>query len=305
MEMTIDIAANSDIELTRPPVPDQLRERIGLAVRNIGIPPRPAILDEIDREMRKDDPDFKRMANIIGSDVGLAACVIKVANSPALGIGKPVRTIQDALLVLGLRLTVHSIAAIVLQGIFPRVPSLERFWDSAARCARVSRWLVLQQRGFWQVNPDDAYTFGLFRDCGLPVLLIPFPSYVNVLIQANHDKIQNFTAIENAALGLNHADVGAQLASEWRLPEEVVLAICYHHDAGLFKPDCGDLVRRRAALLAGVALTADYLIQKTTGLSQDCEWEKLGEDVQTFLGLTPERLAQLLADGTEIVNGDL
>jgi HD-like signal output (HDOD) protein len=301
----MDIAEYGELELTRPPATEQLSERIGLAVRNIGIPPRPAILDEIDREMRKDDPDFKRMANIIGSDVGLAASVIKVANSPGLGMGKPVRTIPDALLVLGLKLTVHTIATIVLQRIFPHVPSLERFWDSAARCARVSRWLVLQQRRYWQVNPDDAYTFGLFRDCGIPVLLIPFPSYVNVLMQANQDKIQLFTATENAALGLNHADVGAQLASEWRLPEELVLAICYHHDAGLYKPDGGDLVRRRAALLAGIALTADYLIQQTTGFSQDCEWEKLGADVQTFLGLVPERLAQLLADGTEIVTGNL
>lgn len=283
----------------------QITEGIRYSVRNIGIPPRPSILDEIDREMHKAEPDFKHLADIIGSDVALAASIIKVANSPALGMGRRVRTVPDALLVLGLKLTVHTIAAIVLQRIFPNVPHLERFWDSAARCARVSRWLVMQLRCVRTISPDDAFTFGLFRDCGIPVLMIPFPDYAGTLAEANRNDTAPFTAVEHAALGISHTELGADLAADWRLPEEVILAIRRHHDADLFGLKTDEMTQVRAAMLSAVALVADHLTQEITGLSLDCEWGKLGERAQVLLGLTPESLAQLQENAAEIVTRDL
>jgi len=255
--------------------------------------------------MHKEEPDFKHLADIIGSDVALAASVMKVANSPALGMGRRVRTVPDALLVLGLKLTIHTIAAIVLQRIFPNVPHLERFWDSASRCARVSRWLVLQLRYSHTINPDDAYTFGLFRDCGIPVLMIPFPDYAGILAEANSNPAATFTAIEHDALGISHADLGADLATDWRLPEEVALAIRRHHDADLLSLKTDHTIQTRAATLSAVALVADYLSRQITGLSQDCEWEKLGALTQSLLGIPPERLEQLLLDAAQIVTSDV
>ena len=47
-----------------------------IEIRDIGIPPRPTILNEIDHEMEKDAPDFGVLAKLIGSDVALAAGLI-------------------------------------------------------------------------------------------------------------------------------------------------------------------------------------------------------------------------------------
>jgi HD-like signal output (HDOD) protein len=51
-------------------------------IRDIGIPPRPAILEHLAAEMRKFDPDLVHMAHLIERDVGLAAGLVKSANSP-------------------------------------------------------------------------------------------------------------------------------------------------------------------------------------------------------------------------------
>ena len=40
-------------------------------LRDIGIPPRPAILERISSEMLRDEPDYKRLATII-SEIGRA-----------------------------------------------------------------------------------------------------------------------------------------------------------------------------------------------------------------------------------------
>ncbi|AXS79664.1 hypothetical protein HYN24_06320 [Dechloromonas sp. HYN0024] len=56
-------AASATAQL--PDLATQMRTEI----RDIGIPPRPTILQDIDNEMAKDEPDFIRLAKIIGSDV--------------------------------------------------------------------------------------------------------------------------------------------------------------------------------------------------------------------------------------------
>ncbi len=277
---------------------DEIGQRIGVEVRNIGIPPRPAILAEIDHEMARESPDFRHLSDIIGSDVGLAASVIKVANSPFFGMGKRVRSVTEALLVLGLKITVHTIAGAVLERTFPKVPSLDRFWDSAARVAHLSRWIA--QRLHWRgnPNPDDAYTFGLFRDCGIPLLMIPFPEYVDVLKHANAERERCFTAIEDEALAINHASVGSELAEDWLLPDEVVFAIQHHHAAAAL--GAASAVPSIAQQLIAVAHLAEHLIQANTGLSQTAEWEKLGAASLAVLGLDDADLEALIANARDL-----
>lgn len=279
---------------TRYPQSSEIGARIDTEVRNIGIPPRPTVLALIDQEMHKESPDFKRIADVIGSDVALAASVMKVANSPFFGFSKRVRTVSDALLVLGLKMAANTIASIVLQKMFPRVPNLERFWDSAARSARVSRWLAHRLRASLTINPDDAYTFGLFRDCGIPVLLIPFPEYEDVLKAANQEATRNFTAIEDEALSINHAVVGAELAEDWLLPDEVVLAIRHHHETGALPTTATDLLPTTAKQLIAISQLSEYLIQELTGMSKTQEWPKLGPACLSILKLDPSALPPLL-----------
>lgn len=275
--------------------------RLHTEIRNIGIPPRPAILDKIDAEMRKDEPDFKHLAEIIGSDVGLAASVIKVANSPFFGFGKQARSVAEALLVLGLKTVIHTIAGHALKNTFPRVPSLERFWDSAAQTARVSGWLAQRLRGQVRVRPEEAYTFGLFRDCGIPVLMIPFPEYPRILAQANAETQQSFTAVEDGLLSINHALVGAELAEDWRLPAEIHRAIRQHHDAALLAEPAADREQEAMRQLIALAQVAEYLIQENTGLNRTREWDKLGAACLALLSLDAGALAVLLADCREVL----
>lgn len=267
---------------------------MGMEVREIGIPPRPQILDRITREMANEDPDFKRLADIVGSDVALAASVIKVANSPYFGFAKSVRSVSEALLVLGLKTIVTTIAGLELKKTFPHVPSLERFWDASARTARVCGWLALELR-VPGLRSEDAYTFGLFRDCGIPVLMIPFPEYPEVLKAANAEAERAFTVHEDERMGINHADIGAELAGNWLLPEEIHLAIRHHHDPAALDPAALPALPATSRRMIAVAHLAEHLIQHTTRLSQTREWPKLGNAAMDLLGLAEASLEPLHA----------
>lgn len=275
------------------PPADAIETRMKIEIRDIGIPPRPTILTLIEQETAKDDPDFIYLAKLLGQDVGLAAGMIKVANSPYFSFGKKVPTIQEALLVLGLRLVVRTVAGLALQQLFKHVPNMERFWDASAMTAEVSGMLVRHIGNGIGIRPEDAHTFALFRDCGIAMLMIPFPEYRDVLTRANREEQLSFTEVEDRDIGLNHATLGAQLAEDWLLPLDTCLAIRHHHDRRAVNGEM-DIPLRSRHLIA-VAQLAEHLIRLRADQAQNSEWQKLGADCLDCLNLTDDALPDLLA----------
>ncbi len=274
---------------------DNLFER---SILDVGIPPCPAILDRFMTEARKSDPNYQRLAMIITADVSLSAGLIKTANSPYFGVRQRVRSTNEALSVLGLNVASRAVAGIILRKSFPNLPNLERFWDASARIARISGWLALQLN-IKGMQADDAYTFGLFRDCGIPVLLGRLPNYASVLAKANLEATKSFTVVEEEEFPTNHSMVGCVLAQSWWLPEEICLAIRNHHDKENLSSAYVKLPMLSRRLIA-ISQLAEHIIQQQLGFSITQEWGKLGEDCLRILGITPEQLAQLLIEAAPI-----
>lgn len=270
------------------------------SLRDIGIPPRPVILDRIGAEMRKPEPDFRHLADLISADVSLAAGLLKTANSPYFGFQMRARTVTQALIMLGLDITARAVAGLILRQVFVTLPAMERFWDGSARVARTSGWLVKQLGIQDNVRPDDAYTYGLFRDCGMPILLKKFPDYMAILRDANADAERPFTAVEQTRCPTDHARVGCLMAQNWWLPEETSAAIRHHHDAialGAGEPGMAAASARMVAL----SQLAEYLVQRVSGLSVTHEWDKLGGVCQRLLGLDGTGIESLVREARGVV----
>lgn len=281
---------------TPPASVDALLER---SLKDIGIPPRPAILERISAEMAKNEPDFQRLAGIIGADVGLAAGLVKTANSPFFGGRSRVRSVKEALITLGLDVAGRAVAGLILRKVFPASLRLERFWDASARVAQLSGWLA-QRTGHHKLRADDAYTYGLFRDCGIPVLLMRFPGYAKVLAEANAEPERAFTAVEDAHLPTNHAMVGCLLAQSWWLPEETCLAIRHHHEAAVVEmPAVSPPLTSRYRIAMGQL--AEHLIQRHTGMSQTCEWPKLGAACLNLLEIDEAQADAIFAEAAPLL----
>jgi HD-like signal output (HDOD) protein len=282
--------------------PSTVEKLLGKTIGDIGIPPCPAILNQINEEMRKDDPDPRHLDTIISSDVGLAAGLIALANSPFFGFRNRVRSVKEALQMLGLNIASRAIAGLILRKVFPPSPVMERFWDASARISRLSGWLTQEQRIGHKLSSDEAYTFGLFRDCGIPVLLKRFPNYPEALKQANADTSRSFTEIETEHCAANHAAVGCLLAQAWWLPDDICLAIHHHHDHHLLANCTGK--PSKMLLLVAVAQLAEHLLQKHSNLSQTQEWQKGGEACLALLDISEAQLETIYTDSAAIATGE-
>ena len=260
---------------------------LGKTLESIEIPPRPAMLDKLAAEMQQDEPDFRRIANLILADVGLSASLIKTANSPAFGYRSKASTVRDALTMLGLINVLRTLSGLALRRAAPETPALKGFWETSTHMAHTCGWLVKQLGVESGVRSEDAYTYALFHDCGIPVLLKAMPGYEATYLAAVKDGSRAITTAESEQHALNHALVGCAIAKTWYLPELIVHSILNHHEnlsGGNLTPACRRLI--------AIGQLSETLIAGATGRT-DHEWARLAEDCLTTLDIGPARVAEL------------
>ena len=266
-------------------------------IKEIGIPPCPAVLAEFMAESNREEPDFRRLSHLINKDVALAASVLKSINSPFYGLTKKARTVQDALALLGLRETSRLIAGLLLRRAFAssQSPAMYEFWDASSRVAMIAAYLA---RELDVTRLDEAHTFALFRDCGVPVLLTRYPEYESLLAMTRCENERRRTEIERSRYGFDHALVSATLAQTWHLPTDMWQSIRIHsmYDQPRFQNDPN---WARAAPLIAVALLAEQLHRIHRGTYDSAVWVTEETFITEIIGPMQDRLEPL---GNDIAN---
>ena len=112
-------------------------------VKEIGIPPCPAILTKLLRETRADQPDFRRVGQLVGGDVALASAVLKVTNSSFYGLRTKAASVQQALALLGLTTVTHLVTGLLLRQAFSGAagPGMERYWKKSMATSLIAALL--------------------------------------------------------------------------------------------------------------------------------------------------------------------
>ena len=266
-------------------------EQIQQALQGITIPPQPQIMVDLQFEQYMPDPDLETIAKLISQDPGLSGALLKLVNSPNLGLSNKIGSIQRAVNLLGSRSIINLINAQSIKGEMSdeTIVTLNRFWDTAQDVAMTC--LTLAKRTGMQ-SADEAYTLGLFHDCGVPLMLKRFPNYMEVLEEA-YAKADGETRVvdtENRAFNTNHSVVGYFTAKSWRLPEHLTAAIANHHNAlAVFRDESSRNAQSQMKNLLAVLKMAEHICASYRVLgsqSVDHEWEVVGPLVLDYIGLS-------------------
>lgn len=271
-------------------------------LKGVDIPPCPAVLTRLQKESASPDASLSVIGTIIGSDVALSASVLKVANSPAFGLNRKVSSVQQALPVMGMRAISSLVAGIVLRNTLSggSGPRMDRFWETTTLVAQLCARLTKEFRG---VPADLAYTFGLFHDCGIAVLMRRFPDYRETLQIANNAENESFTAIEDKRHATNHAVLGYLLTRNWGLSEDLCNAILLHHDIDVFAPEA-DATAAKARTLVSLSALAEYYVNSCQRLAEDAAWQRMRAPVMAHLGISENDLFDLREIAFETLEGN-
>ena len=260
-------------------------------VKDIGIPPCPAILTKLMQEMREDEPDFNRIGKLIGGDVSLGAAMLKTVNSPFYGLNRKATSVQQAIALLGLRNVAELVTGLLLRQAFPGGTSdeMDEFWEVTTGIAETN---ALLSRHFKTVDRDAAHTFALFRDCGMLAMMQRYKGYNPVLPGSLENDDHGVTVGEQKRHAMDHARVGCLLAKTWLLPDAVWQAVLRHHDFAALQAGRTGL---SPASLQHIALTlaaeSIYVKHDLGMVSKD--WARGGAFALAQLGITQEDLDAL------------
>lgn len=247
-------------------------------VRDIVIPPCPGLLAALQKEMRLADPDPAEVARIAGSDVAMAAALMRIANSPYYARARPAHTVAEAVAMLGM-----GQAAAVLTGFLARnairlnSPLLEHFWETSTRRSLAMAYIARQLYG---VDTEVAQTCGLFMHVGIPIMLQGVRGYAGTFAEALARQDRSFTETENAVHRTDHAVVGAIVARTWHLPPVIVHAIRLHHDFTVLRVAA---IPAEVRTLVAIAAVAEHLVADFEGARLQREWERYGASCLNYL----------------------
>jgi putative nucleotidyltransferase with HDIG domain len=235
----------------------------------------------------------------IGRDQGLAARVLRVANSAFLGFPSKVASINEAVVVLGFH-TVRSLA--LAAGVIQQFPPGEgnrafdrlAFWQHAIGVGVAARVLA-QKLGR---NQEEAFTAGLLHDIGRLVLDAYFhDSFLGILSRAGEEDCLLVSA-EKKVLGLDHAEIGYEVARQWKFPLPVQLAIRGHHNPDAPSSELADLVHFANVLAHGLEIgNSGY--DQVPPLAAGA-WRRLGLEWNAVAACLPE-IERLNAGATLLV----
>ena len=260
-------------------------------VEALEIPAQPDLLISISEEIKKENCNFDLVAAHISADIGIAAEVLKTVNSPLFGLSKNISSIQQAAALLGFERVVSLVRDVSLRSGLSKGLDLGGFWHSASKLAVCCALLARETRA---IDPDEAYTFGLFHDAGIPILMQNYEDYEESMYSSSLFTDLKKTKQEDKAYKLNHAIVGYYLGYKWFLPEHVCKAIYYHHKSHIVFEKVKNKSDEFVKLLALLAIAQHVQALPEEGDERPEHWHAMLPNLLLILDIEEAELELLI-----------
>lgn len=258
-----------------------------IVAKTTNLPALSAAAVEVMREADSALGSAEGMARALGRDPALAAQVLRLANSAFYGMPRKVASVPQAVLLLGSR-AVRNLALVastypsLVQPVTGYALGPDQLWMHALGTASGAS-LVAEKTG--SALSDLAFTAGLLHDIGKVAMSVWLDKKLPALLKIAEIEGSTFDEVERRVLGYDHTQVGAHLGQRWNLPEDLILAMRWHHQPD--KAPAGN------ALVDCVHI-ADYLsMAMGLGIGGDGLRYGLSENSLRRLGLNEDDLPEL------------
>ncbi|NDG83813.1 MAG: HDOD domain-containing protein [Proteobacteria bacterium] len=251
-------------------------------IRNLPVLPQVAM--RVTERMQSPAATLAEISELIKSDPGLSARVLRLANSSYYSIPGGVSDVSKALQFLGFTTIAQIVLTSSVVGSFkhagvPEFP-LAAFWLHSFAVGQLAE---ITARSLQLKNPAEAFVGGLLHDVGKLILLEMAPEQLQKTVRLAREKKLSFSEAEKETGGPSHVLLGVELAHHWRLPDSIRFSIENHHAAP---------ANREWAVIEWANLHSHVRHLGSSG-SHDLHPEAGHEGAQKRLGLTSEGLKNI------------
>lgn len=268
------------------------------------LPTLPSIAAEVFR--LASDPNYspEELSAVIMNDPPLTSKLLKTVNSAYYGNLQKIGTVKQAVIFLGMGEIMDLAFSLAAAKVFDI--KLEKgnidpkaLWRHSICTALIAQNLC---RGLTEIKKTGIMTAGLLHDLGKIFLIEHFPEEYETVMEAYDKQNIPLPDLETDVFGVDHAEIGMLLSTNWNLPAPLVQSITHHHH-----PLSAESHSEQAALVG----LADYLYHEATkpdnqdgnadnGASRLTQghWALL---TRIFNDLDPAHLEKMVSDATNVI----
>ncbi|CCH49531.1 HDOD domain-containing protein [Pseudodesulfovibrio piezophilus] len=236
------------------------------------------------REILQDESaSSEKIAQVVSTDMSLAAKLIKLVNSPLYGFPQSIDSISRAVTLVGakeLSTLALGISAInYFKDIPPELVDMGTFWRHSITCGVFSKILAGTQTG---LSTERFFIAGLLHDVGRLIMFkkLPYAS-TEAMLFARENSIPLVEA-ENSIMDFNHTDISKALLAAWQFPQSLSDIINFHHNPMEFANSLEPAIVHIADNLANAMAISEGGMYVLPGIDE-AAWELLGIAPSPFL----------------------
>jgi len=207
------------LTLARPQAPWALRL----------LPPFPAIAQRVLAIVGQEDIAVRELGELVKMDPSFAAELLRFANSALFGIRHEVKSISQAIILLGLD-RIKTMATLVAVNRMvrssARKAALRKIWIHSLATAVIAE----QAARVSSLAADTAYTAGLLHNLGTLGLMSAYPEEYSRMLDVTQEYGFDLLQTERDLFDIDHCLAGCYLAQDWEFPDELAAAIAVHHE---------------------------------------------------------------------------
>ncbi len=192
------------------------------------LPPFPDIAWKV-TSLIKRDALITEIEEVIKYDQVIAARILRLAQSAYFGRRFEIRSLRDAILLLGSKRLVQVIVAACASRYFERGGTgrdERELWEHSAATAIMSE-IICRRLNHKKIL--TIYTAALLHDIGKTVLNVYAKIYLHSTLRQIRGE-SRMVKVEQRALGIDHQELGGIIGRNWKFPGEITAAIEHHHD---------------------------------------------------------------------------
>ncbi|MEO0479114.1 MAG: HDOD domain-containing protein [Planctomycetota bacterium] len=263
-----------------------------LVNKTMELPTIPEVLVRLNDVIASEESSAEDVAKVISVDPAVSTNILRIVNSAYYGLQVRVSSIGLAVSIMGFTMTKKVALKAAVFSVFGKnqktVDHFDpvAFWKHSIFTGVAARVLGLESSRFGSTDAEDLYICGLLHDIGKIIMMEKAgEQYRQVLAEAVKSGRPE-SEVEQEVFGFTHADVGSVLGVKWFLPEELTVAIRYHH-----QPSKDPFHRSLSSLIH----LADHLAWCNGSPStQGTMSSELDHEVYDQIGLDPQQVEDLL-----------
>jgi HD-like signal output (HDOD) protein len=171
---------------------------------------------------------------VISYDPVLTGQMIKLINSAYYGLPNRVTSLTRAIIMLGINTVKNMVLSTSVLARFKKrlnisALTIDDFWQHSLGVAVIAK-AIAKRLQVPMDEHEEYFVAGLMHDLGKIPLITCYPELYQQALNAAKGPRLALLQAENAAIGIDHCQVGYLIGAKWKLVDRVQAAILAHHE---------------------------------------------------------------------------